>query len=139
MKLVLDASVLVKWLIADPEREADTEKATELILAIGDQRHEVIMPPHWLAEVSAVLCRLSPETAEADTETLVLLDWRMADNAAVYRRAANLSMQLSHHLFDTLYHSVALESDATLVTADRNYCHKSLDFGHIVLLDEFGL
>jgi hypothetical protein len=41
-----------------------------------------------------------------------------------------LSHQLGHHLFDTLYHAVALETEgAALVTADDAYRHKALQLG----------
>ena len=38
---VVDASVIVKWLLADPENEADTERATALI---------TVARAHWFAE-----------------------------------------------------------------------------------------
>jgi hypothetical protein len=38
MTIVVDASVVIKWLLQDPEREADTAKATQLMdsVAKGD-------------------------------------------------------------------------------------------------------
>ena len=56
---------------------------------------------------------------------------------ALYKRAAHLSVQLKHHLFDTLYHAVALENDATLVTADDAYFAKAYRLGNIKLLTSF--
>lgn len=53
------------------------------------------------------------------------------------RRAARLAADLDHHLFDTLYHAVELERDATLLTADRKYVRKAGQVGHLVLLDAF--
>ncbi len=135
--LVLDASVIIKWLLADPVRESDTESATALVVATGNGRYDIVMPPHWLAEVSAVLCRLSPRTAVGDVETLLLLEWPVVGDPAIYRRAAGLSLRLRHHLFDTLYHAVALERGATLVTADRAYWRKAAGQGRITLLEDF--
>ena len=43
----------------------------------------------------------------------------MAVDLAIYRRAARLAGELGHHLFDTRYHAVALESDALLVDCGR--------------------
>jgi predicted nucleic acid-binding protein len=40
---------------------------------------------------------------------------------AAYRRAVEIAVALNHHLFDTLYHAVALEEGATLVTADEAF------------------
>ncbi|MHB1942165.1 MAG: type II toxin-antitoxin system VapC family toxin [Acidiferrobacteraceae bacterium] len=134
MRLVLDASVLIKWLIADPVREADTERAARLVERAGVDGNSLILPPHWLAEVAALLCRLSPDTAAADIETLHLLEWPVLDEAGVYRRAVAMASQLKQHLFDTLYHAVALESGAALVTADEAYWRKARALGAITLL-----
>ena len=47
---------------------------------------------------------------------LLAIEMRLVGNEAVYTTAANLAVRLRHHLFDTLYHAVALESvDAVLV------------------------
>jgi phage-related protein len=43
----------------------------------------------------------------------------------VLTRAGQLAVDLGHHLFDTLYHAVALEPEACLVTADDRYHHKA--------------
>ena len=51
MRLVVDASVVVKWLVADPEREEHTELATTLMSAIVLQEVGAVQPVHWLAEV----------------------------------------------------------------------------------------
>ena len=55
------------------------------------------------------------------------------------RRAADLSIALNHHLFDTLYHAVALEEGATLVTADAAYFGKAKDLGGVELLADFAI
>lgn len=73
MKYVLDASVIVKWLLCDPAREADTEHALALMDAVGNAEVQVLQPPHWLAEVLAVMARLSPFTLESDLADLYAL------------------------------------------------------------------
>jgi predicted nucleic acid-binding protein len=50
-------------------------------------------------------------------------------------RATRLAIEIRHHLFDTLYHAVALEHDALLVTADETYCSKAERFGTIRISD----
>jgi predicted nucleic acid-binding protein len=55
--VVLDASVIIKWLLQDPEREAGTEKATQLMDSITRGELMALQPTHWLAEVGAVLAR----------------------------------------------------------------------------------
>jgi predicted nucleic acid-binding protein len=49
-----------------------------------------------------------------------------------------LSIQLNHHLFDTLYHALALSvPGAILVTADRRYYDKARTVGQIAWLPDF--
>ena len=58
----------------------------------------------------------------------------------IYVIASKLAVSLDQHLFDTLYHAVALVSpDCTLVTADERYYDKALKEGSIVLLRDFDL
>lgn len=98
----------------------------------------LIQPVHWLAEVAAVLARSNPQTVESDIEFLHEMTLDVMDSLALQRRACHLAIALNHHLFDTLYHAVALETgDATLVTADRRYLNKARYLGQIVDLSEW--
>ncbi len=55
------------------------------------------------------------------------------------RRATNLAIETNYHLFDTLYHAVALENeDALLVTADDRYRMKAERYGMIAALRNWG-
>ncbi len=137
MKIVLDASVLIKWLLADPEREEQTEKASHLVTTVDDGALELVLPDHWLAEVAAIPCRISPATATGDIETLHLLDRPVIGDASLYRRASRIAVDLRHHLFDTLYHAAALETGTALITADHHYWSKAKGFGNITLLEQF--
>ena len=97
-------------------------------------------PPHFLAEVAAVLAREKPESARDDLADLRLIQWQTVEDAATYETAMDLSIRLGHHLFDTLYHAAALRTaDANLLTADRSYFDKARDEGRIVLLSQFAL
>jgi len=119
---VIDASVIVKWLVQDPEREAGTDKATQLMERVTNGDQPVLQPTHWIVEVGAVLARESPGTAVDDVGMLTALELPTTDDPHVLRRGVELAMELKQHLFDTYYHGVALEtSDCTLVTADERY------------------
>ena len=48
-----------------------------------------------------------------------------------------MAISLQHHMFDTLYHAVALEVGATLVTADKVYFGKAVGQGNIAMLSAF--
>ncbi len=138
MIVVLDASVVLKWLLEDPAREPDTEKAFALIESVVSGRLEILQPVHWLVEVAAVAARLVPQTAVADVEMLAAFEFPTTDNPTVIRRATSLAIETNHHLFDTLYHAVALEhGDALLVTADERYYEKARNYGTITALRDW--
>lgn len=136
--LVIDASVTVKWFVPESPEEADVPKALALLSALRGGNIRVFQPPHWEAEVAAVLARLTPETAVPKMVALRALIVRRLDHTGVYATALDLSIQLKHHLFDTLYHATALHvPGAVCVTADTRYYEKARHLGQIVLLAGF--
>ncbi len=138
MIVVLDASVILKWLLEDPVREPDTEKALALVESVVRGGLEVLQPVHWLVEVAAVAARLVPQTAVSDVEMLAALEFPTTDNPNVIRRATRLAIETNRHLFDTLYHAVALEhEDALLLTADDRYYKKAERYGSIASLRDW--
>jgi len=138
MTIVLDASVILKWLLEDPTKEPDTEKALALMEAVVHGKLEILQPVHWLIEVAAVAARLTPRTAVQDVGMLSAMQFPTSDDPAVLLRATALAIETDHHLFDTLYHAVALEhDDAVLVTADDRYRRKAERYGMIVALADW--
>jgi predicted nucleic acid-binding protein len=138
MIVVLDASVILKWLLEDPLREPDTDKAAAIMESVVKGELEILQPVHWLAEVAAVVARLTPSTAIRDVEWLAALELPSSDDPSVMGRATTLAIGTGNHLFDTLYHAVALEhEDATLVTADGRYFANASRFGRIATLHDW--
>ena len=138
-RVVVDASVVVKWFIPDPALEPDADRAVALLAVIRAGDLHVLQPPHWLAEAGAVLTRLRPEIAEEAMALLAALELPTSQELAIYQRASRISRELNHHLFDTLYHALALEEGATLVTADDTYYRKAKELGGLMTLSEFPL
>lgn len=58
----------------------------------------------------------------------------MLDHFTIHELAGELARQYQHHLFDTLYHAVAIETDSLLVTTDEKYWQKGKAHGYIELL-----
>ncbi|MEO6080209.1 MAG: type II toxin-antitoxin system VapC family toxin [Steroidobacteraceae bacterium] len=140
MIIVLDASVILKWLMEDPLREPDVDKASTLMESVAEGELEILQPVHWLAEVAAVAARLTPSTAVRDVELIAALELPTTDDPNVIARATSLAIETRHHLFDTLYHAVALEhEDAVLVTADDRYIAKAGRYGRIAPLRSWKL
>lgn len=138
--VVLDASVIVKWIFPDRAEESHSLQALHLLQFIKESRLSVIQPPHWLAEAAAVIARLDPERARQAVLLLHALEFPVLAGADVYQKACELSASLNQHLFDTLYHAVALtEPGAMLVTADEQYYRKAYKAGGIRRLKEYSL
>jgi len=133
--VVVDASVIIKWLLQDPEGEAGTDKATSLMEAVIKGEQPALQPTHWVVEVGAVLARESPATAADDVTMLNALELPATDEPLVLRRGVELATELKQHLFDTFYHAVALETpEGILVTADDRYLRAAREKGQIMHL-----
>jgi len=133
--VVVDASVVIKWLLQDPEGEAGTDKATSLMEAVIKGEQPVLQPTHWVVEVGAVLARESPATAADDVTMLNALELPATDEPLILRRGVELATELKQHLFDTFYHAVALETpEGILVTADDRYLRAAREKGQIMHL-----
>jgi len=97
----------------------------------------LIQPPHFVAEIAAVLARKKPDEADQDLADLLEIEMAIADEPTIYQQAISLSIDLNHHLFDTLYHAVALETnDSILITAGNVYYEKAKHLGRIKLLTD---
>lgn len=136
--VVLDASVIIKWVFADRAEESHSFQALQILQLINESRLGVVQPPHWLAEAAAVIARLDPGRARQAVSLLYALELPVMTDVEVYQKACDLSASLAQHVFDTLYHAVALhESGAMLVTADERYYRKAHRIGQIAMLKDF--
>jgi predicted nucleic acid-binding protein len=114
------------------------DASVALVESVVSGRQEILQPVHWLAEVAAVAARLVPQTAVGDVEMLAAFEFPTTDSPNVIRRATRLVIDTDHHLFDTLYHAVALEhEDTLLVTADERYYGKAEGIGTIRALHDW--
>jgi len=137
-RVVVDASVAVKWVLPGEPGEADVDEALALLGAVGSGDVLPLQPPHWLVEVAAVVARLEPGVAPRAVRLLHLLELPLHDAPETLALACRLATRLEQHVFDTLYHAVALSTDgARLVTADDRYYRKAQPFGAIVRLRDW--
>ena len=138
MRLVIDASVAIKWFTRSSADEPDLDMAINILRGIDDDRVQLIQPPHFFAEIAAVLARLTPLNARSNLEDLWRMNWEIEDSPSVYLLGVELAKRLQHHLFDTLYHATAIHTQASaLVTADERYYAKAKAEGRIQRLEEF--
>ena len=139
MKWVLDASVALKWFFSDRADKPLVAPAIGLLqrFQMGEDRFPC--PPHFMAEMPALLARESPDTANESVNDLLTMTWETTADEVVCRRAIALADTLDHHLFETLHHAVALVHGATLVTADAKYFKTAKEQNAIVWLGEVAL
>src|SRR5262245_6548306 len=118
----LDASVIIKWIFPEKDREAHIFQALNVLDALRNGAINIIQPPHWLAETVAVIARLNFKIVEESVVLLNAMEFPIVDASEIYYTASQLSNRYQHHLFDTLYHAVALHNPpAQLITADEKY------------------
>ncbi|MGO9172989.1 MAG: type II toxin-antitoxin system VapC family toxin [Rhodomicrobium sp.] len=134
MTLVIDASVALKWVLADKPAEQDTDKAAVLLSRIARDNVSLLQPEHWRVEMLSVVARLAPERVTQTLRLIESLNVEIPVLDRIYLRASLLSGRFKHHFFDTLYHAIALENGAMLITADEGYFAKARGQGHIALL-----
>ena len=138
MILVVDASVALKWFFQARDNEPDCDKALAILSGINHNRIQLLQPPHFIAEVTAVLAREKPEEAQDDLLDLLSIESFFSDGPEIYAAALNLAIHCRHHLFDTLYHAIALHTPGSkFITADEAYYRKSQGMGHIVRLQDY--
>lgn len=138
MNVVVDASVAVKWFLHGNPDEQHTDLALRLLEQSVLGLLPMVQPSHFVAEVAAVLARLKPTDAQDDLFDLLDIRHRTLTSPETYATALDLAMRYQHHLFDTLYHAVALHiPGSVLITADARYYAKARLEGQISLLADF--
>ncbi|HEX8622576.1 MAG TPA: type II toxin-antitoxin system VapC family toxin [Allosphingosinicella sp.] len=116
MTIVLDASVALK--LVTPE--AGTAEAQALL----DRDEERIAPDWMLTEVAAALVNkirfegLAVARAQTSLSALPAFVDRFVATAPVLSRAMDLAAELDHPLYDCIYLLIAMDENATVVTAD---------------------
>ncbi len=117
-RLVIDASVAVKWLVDEAGSDA----------ALALQGHDLMAPALLRIEAANVLRTLAARGAlspAAAADLFALLQeapLAIADtDDALERLAMTLALDLGHPVYDCLYLALALRTGRSLVTADDRF------------------
>ena len=122
MILIVDASVAVKWFVAE---EHDEEARSFL-----DQSSTLIAPDLVVAEVASVIRRevrrgvVPRQDAHGMLLSLPKLLTHLLPTLPLIARALDLALDLDHPIYDCLYLAAAEQDDAKLVTADAGFTRK---------------
>lgn len=115
MRLVVDASVAIKWLVP----EDDSAQALEIANA-----HELIAPQLIYAECANIVwkkVRRGELTLREAQEAAMFIDTFFVRTVAMRELvpvALDLSLHLDHSAYDCFYYALAVLEDCRFVTAD---------------------
>jgi predicted nucleic acid-binding protein len=119
MTIVVDASVIMKWIIP----EAGSREAVAL------QGQILIAPSVWFAEVANGLWRHALRGELSLKDSARLLDEvatapiNTVDSKDDMRTALSLAIELVHPIYDCIYLALALREHTHVVTADMRFAN----------------
>ncbi len=119
-RLVVDASIAVKWVVP----EADSERAEVLL------DHRLVAPDLLFAECANILWKkirrgeLTEEEAGIAAQTLEQADLAVVSTKGYLARAVAIAAELDHPAYDGIYLAVAEAFGLRLATADARLIRK---------------
>ena len=120
MKYVMDSSVMVKWVLAEP----DSDKALRLRDDLRTSVHELISPDIFTVEASHALTRTERQVRIAVGQARALLLDILTTPPRVFPfqpfllRAIDVSSAMRVGVYDCIYGALAEQEKCELVTAD---------------------
>jgi predicted nucleic acid-binding protein len=124
-RLVVDASVAVKWVV--------TETGSDRAMALLD--HPLVAPDLLFSECANILWRkvrhglLSEEEAGIAARTLEQADLAVVSARGYLARAVAIAVELDHPAYDAIYLAVAEAFGLRLATADHRLIRKTVEVG----------
>jgi predicted nucleic acid-binding protein len=120
MKYVLDSSVALKWVLAEP----DSPKAKKLRDEFRNHVHELLAPEVFQVEIAHALTRaerrgrLTPPQAGIFWADIMSISPRLEPTGPLIPRAIHISSAAHIGVYDCLYIALAERESCELVTAD---------------------
>jgi predicted nucleic acid-binding protein len=117
VKIVVDASIALKWVFDEPGSAAATALRGEELLA----------PTLWLAEAANAVWRrarlgdITADEAVAHFSELANAPVVLVVMEPHLERALALAMEIGHPIYDCVYLALALHHETHVVTADRRF------------------
>jgi len=140
-KIVIDSCVFNKLFLQEPDRE----QAIALINEVTKRKYQVLAPSLFLYEVLTTASTSNFPTEQAfelicqyQKANLELID---LDQLCILKaiEICETGHQKSGFpsFYDASYHALAIVNDCTFITADNRHVSKTLQLGHIVLLQNW--
>ena len=119
MRIVIDASVVVKLVVDEPDSDAAR--------GLAASGHDLYAPRLMASEVANTLWRKARVGEMERVDAGVAVAWitdmplRWNDDETISADAVRLALALDHPVYDCLYLALAYRVGATVVTADRRF------------------
>lgn len=136
-KVILDTSVLIKWLVSEPE---DKKQADRLKYEFLDGKIKVTILALTLWELNNHIGRLFDVDESAELFSHFQM-YRLIQ-ALLMPSTALLGFQIMKDcpgvsFCDASYHALAIQTKAIFITSDNKYYEKARKLGHIQLLKNY--
>jgi predicted nucleic acid-binding protein len=119
--VVVDASVAAKWFLPEPN--------AEVALRLLDGRRRLVAPDLIGAEVGNIIWKLHARKLLAAAEAAEMIEHFLSmpleihDSAFLLAPALEIAIATRCTVYDSLYLALAVELDATVVTADQRWAN----------------
>lgn len=135
--MVLDTSVIFKWLLTDDELDIDLAK--NILQDYVDKKVDIFVPDFLFIEIANILATKAYTTEKQIKESLDLLFSFNLNKYEIKQEdiidAALLAKKYKEPVYDILFAVAAKNLKTTLVTADAKFV-KATKFTHVKLLSE---
>lgn len=134
---VADASVIFKWAV---EETNDAQPALLFKDDFVNKKIHILVPVFCFTEICNALGLKYPEIAMNFFSQLLILG---LDERQVSFDVANIAFQLMQQysgitFYDASYYALAIQENATFITADEKYYKKTKKESRIMLLKDYG-
>ncbi len=139
--IVLDANIAIKTLHDEP----DSDQAKEFLQTCINQNAQILVPEHFLYEMVNVSQRFGVDvenplklfeamkgsilTVVSPSHSIWLLAQKIANDG--HEKSGFPSM------YDSIYHALAIESEAIFITADKRHYAKAKQHSNMCLLEDW--
>jgi predicted nucleic acid-binding protein len=120
-RLVIDASIAIKWVVE--------EEGTEAALALRNKA-ELIAPDLIIAECANILWKKVQRDELSANEALIAARLLQSANVDILatrtllEMTTRLAIELGHPAYDCIYLALAIQADCRFGTADRSFVRK---------------
>ncbi len=118
-RLVVDASVAVKWYLAEPYSAASRRLLSGTVT--------LIVPGLFFAEFGNALWKrwrrgeLTVEDIDDTLDALDVVPFQVRPTGALLRSAVEIATRYRCTVYDSVYLALAVEENARMITADRRF------------------